>query len=136
MGTKQGIAQKMKRRYFVVLLAAAATMGAGTLAVVGTTPATTATVAKVATASISVPSITQRHTVADMMALGDGISYDDAARMLGTFGHVQVDKLAVDMGLSRGGAVAVYAWPNPDGSRVVLVFRDDRLIHRALVDQR
>jgi hypothetical protein len=66
-----------------------------------------------------------------MMELPDGISYDDAARRLGTVGHSEVRALAVDMGISQGGNVAVYAWPNADGSRIVLVFQHDRLVHRA-----
>jgi hypothetical protein len=65
------------------------------------------------------------------MELPDGISYDDAARRLGTVGHSEVRTLAVDMGISQGGNVAVYAWPNADGSRIVLVFQHDRLVHRA-----
>jgi hypothetical protein len=75
--------------------------------------------------------VPQRHTLADMMELPDGISYDDAARRLGTVGHSEVRALAVDMGISQGGNVAVYAWPNADGSRIVLVFQHDRLVHRA-----
>ena len=74
--------------------------------------------------------IPQRHTLANMEALPHGISYDDAARRLGTVGHIEGRTLAIDMGLSQGGNAAVYAWPNPDGSRVVLVFQHDRLVHR------
>jgi hypothetical protein len=74
--------------------------------------------------------VPQRHTLADMLELPEGISYDDAARRLGTVGHSEGWALAANMGVSQGGNVAVYAWPNPDGSRVVLIFQHDRLVQR------
>lgn len=124
----------MKLRNAIIALAGAgavaitgAALAAGSRSVSQPTVSTAPTVAKVA-----LPTIQQRHTKSDMMALADGISYDDAARALGTLGHAEGHKLAVDLGLSQGGKIAVYAWPNPDGSRVVLVFQHDRLVHRQL----
>jgi hypothetical protein len=74
--------------------------------------------------------IPQRHTLADMLQLEDGITYDNAARTLGTLGHAETWQAASLPEMKNTAGMAVYAWPNPDGSRIVLVFQHDRLIHR------
>jgi hypothetical protein len=86
-----------------------------------------AIVAKVETAPMPVP---QRHSLADMMKLDDGISYDDAARRLGTVGHAESRSASGLAGAEQDPRIAVYAWPNPDGSRIILAFESDRLVHR------
>jgi len=120
----------MKLSYVVALVGAVGVGMSATVLAAGGVLSSPATTATAATPKAAPTTIRQRHTVADMMELQDGISYDDAARTLGTFGHAEGVRLAVDMGLSQGGNVAVYAWPNPDGSRIVLVFQHDRLIYR------
>jgi hypothetical protein len=92
-----------------------------------------AVVAKVDTAPMPVP---QRHSMADMMMLDDGISYDDAARTLGTVGHAESRSAAGLPGAEHDPRITVYAWPNPDGSRIILAFQNDRLVHRTHVGLR
>jgi hypothetical protein len=131
--TKQGNTLKMKLPHIIALVGAgAAILGAAALGAGGTIYGTPAT----ATADAPAISIRQRHTMADMLALSDGMSYDDAARMLGTLGHATTRRSAGIPGLEDDDTVDVYTWPNPDGSRVVLVFRSDRLIHRTQVGLR
>lgn len=89
-----------------------------------------AVVAKVGTAPMPVR---QRHTLADMLRLDDGISYDDAARTLGTVGHAESRSASGLPGAEQDPRLTVYAWPNPDGSRIILAFESDRLIHRTHV---
>jgi hypothetical protein len=91
------------------------------------------TVAKVDTAPMPVP---QRHTLADMLMLDDGISYDDAARALGTVGHAENRGASGLAGAEQDARITVYAWPNPDGSRIILAFQNDRLVHRTHVGLR
>lgn len=74
----------------------------------------------------------QRHTMEDFRNLGDGISYDDAARMLRHVGHEVLRGEPADIPNVRSDA-SVYMWPNPNGSRIVLVFRGDRLTQKAQV---
>ncbi|HWV81809.1 MAG TPA: hypothetical protein VNZ50_10295 [Hyphomicrobiaceae bacterium] len=92
-----------------------------------------ATVAKVDTSPMPVP---QRHTLEDLLKLEDGISYDDAARTLGTVGHAENKSASGLPGAEQDSRLKVYAWPNPDGSRVILSFQDDRLVHRTHVGLR
>ncbi|MFN3743874.1 MAG: hypothetical protein ACK4TL_04135 [Hyphomicrobiaceae bacterium] len=123
----------MKLPHIIALVGAGAViLGAAALGAGGTIYGKPAT----ATANAPAIAVPQRHTLADMLALADGISYDDAARSLGTLGHAVTRRSAGIPGLEDDDTVEVYAWPNPDGSRVVLVFRDDRLVHRAQVGLR
>lgn len=92
-----------------------------------------AVVAKVDARPMPIP---PRHTLADMLRLDDGISYDDAARTLGTVGHEESRSAAGLAGAEEDPRIAVYAWPNPDGSRVILAFQNDRLVHRTHVGLR
>ena len=92
-----------------------------------------ATVAKGDTSPMPVP---QRHTLADMLTLEDGISYDDAARTLGTVGHAEDRSASGLPGAGQDPRLTVYAWPNPDGSRIILAFQNDRLVHRTHVGLR
>jgi hypothetical protein len=90
-------------------------------------------VAKVDTVPMPVP---QRHTLEDMLKLDDGISYDNAARALGTVGHAESRSASGLAGAEQDPRITVYAWPNPDGSRIILAFQNDRLIHRTHVGLR
>lgn len=124
----------MKRTYVVALLGAGTiALGAAAYAASGTMSGAAPQVAKVDVAPIT---IRQRHTMADMLALSNGVSYDDAARSLGVPGHVEARQALDTLDLADHTGVAVYRWPNPDGSRILLVFRDDRLIHRTQVGLR
>jgi hypothetical protein len=91
------------------------------------------TAEKVDTRPMPVP---QRHTLVDMLKLDDGISYDDAARTLGTFGHAETRSASGLAGAEQDPRITVYAWPNPDGSRIILAFENDRLVHRTHVGLR
>ncbi len=126
----------MKLTYIAALVGAVAvTLGAVAFTVGGTMSGTAAT-ATAATADVTTMSIRQRHTTADMFDLSDGISYDEAARTLGVPGHLQTRNAAGIPGMENDPRVSVYAWPNHDGSRIVLVFRNDRLVHRTQVGMR
>ncbi|WP_143149235.1 hypothetical protein [Hyphomicrobium sp. CS1BSMeth3] len=123
----------MKLPYIAALVGAVGiSLGAAVFIAAGSTSGTTAT-ATAATADVVTMSIRQRHTIADMIELSDGITYDDAARSLGVPGHLQTRNVAGMPGIENDPRVSVYAWPNPDGSRVILAFRNDRLIHRTHV---
>lgn len=124
----------MKRTYVVALLGAGTiALGAAAFAASGTMPGTAP---QVGTLDVATASIRQRHTMEDMLALSNGISYDAAARLLGVPGHVEARQVLDTLDLVDHTGVAVYRWPNPDGSRILLVFRDDRLIHRTQVGLR
>ena len=124
----------MKRTYVVALLGAGTiALGAAAFAASGTMSSTPPQVAKLEVAPVA---IRQRHTMEDMLALSNGISYDAAARLLGVPGHVEARQVLDTLDLTDHAGVTVYAWPNPDGSRILLVFRSDRLIHRTQVGLR
>ena len=82
-------------------------------------------------------SISPRHTMGKFLELRDGASYDEAARTLGYLGH-EVPKGSPDgaPGVGDEAGVLVYAWPNADGSRIVLVFKNDRLVQKAQIGLR
>jgi len=124
----------MKRTYVVALLGAGTiALGAAAFAASGTMSSAPPQVAKLEVAPVA---IRQRHTMEDMLALSNGISYDAAARLLGVPGHVEARQVLDTLDLTDHAGVTVYAWPNPDGSRILLVFRSDRLIHRTQVGLR
>ncbi len=120
----------MKLSYLGALVGALGVGLGATALVAGGTMSRATPVATAAVADIATMSIRQRHTLQDMLDLSDGISYDDAARTLGIPGHLQSRRAAGLPDIEDDSRVTVYAWPNPDNSRVVLVFRNDRLIHR------
>lgn len=116
----------MKQIYVVVLLgAAAAALGTAALAT-GVAKSRTA-VPAAAPVEIIMP---QRHSLADLEELPTGLTYDEAARRLGTPGHAENRGAAGLPGIAEDAAASVFAWPNADGSRVLLVFRDDLLAHK------
>ena len=79
-------------------------------------------------------SIGQRHTMHNFLELRDGISYDETARTLGYAGHeVPRGSTAGVPGVGDEAGALVFAWPNADGSRIVLVFKKDRLVQKAQV---
>ncbi len=80
-------------------------------------------------ADIPPPSLRQRHTVQDFHGLREGISYDEAARTLGHVGHEVLRRAPDDIPAIPADA-DVYSWPNPNGSRIVLVFVGDRLVDK------
>jgi len=125
-GNKHGTFSKMKRIYVVLMLgAAAAALGTAALAAgvaMKRTPPPAA-------APIEL-SIAPRHSLADLEELPTGLTYDEAARMLRTPGHAENRSAAGMPGIAADAAASVYAWPNPDGSRVLLVFRDGLLAHK------
>jgi hypothetical protein len=126
-GNKHGIFSDMKRIYMVVLLGgAAAALGTAALAtgVAKSRPAVPAA----APVEIIMP---QRHSLADLEDLPTGLTYDQAARRLGTPGHSEVRSAAALSGIADEVVASVYAWPNPDGSRIILVFQNDLLTHKA-----
>ena len=131
-GNKRGTFSKMKRIYVVVLLAGAA-------AALGTAALATGVAMKRTPPPAAAPieiSIAPRHSLADLEALPTGLTYDEAARMLGTPGHTEHRSAAVQSGIADDALATVYAWPNPDGSRVVLVFQNDLLTHKTHIGLR
>lgn len=120
----------MKLPYMAALVGVGAiSLGAAALAA-GSLLSESTPAAAAATSETSPITIRQRHTLADMLRLDDGISYDDAARALGTFGHAESRRASGLPGAEEDPRITVYAWPNPDGSRIILAFQDDRLVHR------
>lgn len=116
----------MNRKY-VVLLLGVVTAGLGTAALA------TGSAFNRAPAPVAAPAvitIAPRHTLADLEALPLGLSYDAAARTLGTPGHAEPRSAALLSGIADDVAASVYAWPNADGSRIVLVFQNDALTHK------
>jgi hypothetical protein len=108
-------------------------------AVVGSAVVLTAT--SVAAVTVGIPSrgstalqeapltVQQRHSMQDLLSLRQGISYDDAARTLGHVGH---ELLRTDLEgiLNVPKDAKAYMWPNPDGSRIVLIFSKGGLAQR------
>jgi hypothetical protein len=123
---KRGTFSKMKRIYVVLLLGAAAA-GLGTAALA--TGAAMKRTPPPAAAPIEI-SIAPRHSLADLEELPTGITYDEAARMLGTPGHAETRSAATLSGIAAEVPASVYSWPNPDGSRIILVFQKDLLTHK------
>jgi hypothetical protein len=121
----------MKLPYIAALVAAGAISLGGAAFATGSLLSGNAAPAATAQAPQAAPMpVRPRHTLADMLELEDGITYDDAARTLGTLGHAETWQAANLPDVKNTIGMAVYAWPNPDGSRIVLVFQHDRLIHR------
>jgi hypothetical protein len=123
----------MKLPYIAALVAAGAiSLGGAAFATGSLLSGSPAPVAPEVTAQAQAAPmpVRPRHTLADMQELQDGISYDHAARTLGTLGHAETWQAAGLPGMKNTAGMAVYSWPNPDGSRVVLVFQHDRLIHK------
>lgn len=87
------------------------------------------------TADMPRPSTQQRHTMQDFHGLREGISYDDASRTLGHPGHEALKGNPERLPATPFDA-DVYVWPNPDGSRIVLVFAADRLVDKRQVGLR
>jgi hypothetical protein len=80
-------------------------------------------------AELPQPWLRQRHTMHDFHGLREGSSYDEAARTLGHLGHEVLRPTPEDIPAIPEGA-DVYSWPNPNGSRIVLVFVEDRLVDK------
>jgi len=112
----------MKRRIMVMGLVVFVVGAAAALAV-NFTPGGSVT------ADIPQATVQQRHTLQDFQDLRDGISYDGATRTLGHLAHEVLRGTSEEVpGISAD--AKMYTWPNPNGSRIVLVFREDRLIQK------
>ena len=118
------------KRGAIAIGLAAVLMGAVVAAVtVGIVPASPVT------ADTPQPIIQQRHTMNDFHELHEGISYDGAARTLGHQGHEVLRGTPEDIADIPPDA-DVYLWPNPNGSRIVLIFVSDRLFQKRQVGLR
>jgi hypothetical protein len=110
----------MKYRYVFAFLGAVSVCGAASAI------ATMVPIAETTTNDHPIE-IRQRHTLRDFHELPAGISYDDASRTLGHIGHEILRSAQGDIpSIERG--VDAFEWPNPNGSRMVLIFRNDRMI--------
>jgi hypothetical protein len=76
------------------------------------------------------PETHQRHSIADFEGLRHGISYDEASRTLGHVGHFGVLGSPENVSTAISPDSKVFSWPNPNGSRIVLVFKKDQLIDK------
>jgi hypothetical protein len=76
------------------------------------------------------PESHQRHSIADFERLRQGISYDEASRTLGHVGYFGVLGPAESVPTHLSPGSKVFTWPNPSGSRIVLVFKKDQLIEK------
>lgn len=120
----------MKRKRGPVLFGlAAALAGAAAVITAGIIPGTSVT------ADVPEKLIPPRYTILDFQRLREGMTYDDAARTLGNPGH-EVLKGTPEYIRDFPTDADVYLWPSPNGSRIVLVFLEDRLIQRHQVGLR
>ena len=72
----------------------------------------------------------QRHSNKDFDELQLSMSYDEASRALGHVGHFDFAGFGEKLPDDIPPGSKILFWPNPDGSRIVLIFANDRLIHK------